>query len=85
MTGLEILQMFGIIITAALIVFNFVMLKNCMEGIWTYEEAFNPIYIYNHISVNVFGAILLCILGHICLLPAVPFYWLYKLCTVGRR
>ena len=45
----------------------------------------NPIFIYNKTKVNWFGAALLATLGNIVFLPYALFYWLYKLCTVGRR
>jgi hypothetical protein len=45
----------------------------------------NPILIYNNVSVNWFGCIVLTILAHIAAGPWVVFYWLYKLCTVGRK
>lgn len=45
----------------------------------------NPVVIYNNVSVNWFGCIVLTILAHIAAGPWVIFYWLYKLCTVGRK
>lgn len=45
----------------------------------------NPVVIYNNVSVNWFGCIVLTILAHIAAGPWVVFYWLYKLCTVGRK
>lgn len=45
----------------------------------------NPIVIYNNVSVNWFGCIVLTILAHIAAGPWAIFYWLYKLCTVGRK
>ena len=48
-------------------------------------EFVNPIYIYRHCRVNIFGAIFLTILfSFICPLGTVG-YWIYKLCTVGRK
>lgn len=45
----------------------------------------NPIWIYRHYGVNVFGAIILTILFNlICPIGSIC-YWFYKLCTVGRR
>ena len=51
------------------------------EGI----EFVNPVFIYKKCRVNAFGAILvaflfslICPIGTIC-------YWIYKLCTVGRK
>ena len=44
----------------------------------------NPIVIYEHVRVNWFGAILICILLNL-LLPSISIpYWIYKLVTVGR-
>jgi len=45
----------------------------------------NPVVIYNNVSVNWFGCIVLTILAHIAAGPWVVFYWFYKLCTVGRK
>ena len=61
--------------------------------LWNHEEFFiedfdniyNPLTIYEYFEVNVFGCILLTLLFHILILLPAPFYWLYKLCTVGRR
>ena len=49
------------------------------------DETLNPICIYYIHKVNIFGCVLLAILGHLLLPWIAPFYWLYKLCTVGRR
>jgi hypothetical protein len=48
-------------------------------------EFVNPLVIYKRTKVNWFGAILLAIIyGMMC--PIATFvYWLYKLCTVGRK
>lgn len=45
----------------------------------------NPIWIYKHYNVNYFGAALIFILYNlICPIGSIC-YWLYKLCTVGRK
>lgn len=45
----------------------------------------NPIVIYNNIPVNWFGTLLLTIIFNV-LLPSVAIpYWIYKICTVGRK
>lgn len=45
----------------------------------------NPLVIYYSVKVNWFGCILLTILVNgILPLVAIP-YWIYKICTVGRR
>lgn len=48
-------------------------------------EFVNPLVIYKQTRVNWFGAFFLATLyGVIC--PIATFiYWLYKLCTVGRK
>ena len=45
----------------------------------------NPIVIYNNVNVNWFGCIVLTILAHIIAGPWTCLYWLYKICTVGRK
>ena len=45
----------------------------------------NPIVIYNKIKINWFGALLLAIVFNVVLpVIAIP-YWIYKICTVGRK
>ena len=50
-----------------------------------FDSAYNPFAIYEAFDVNILGCIILTLLFHVLLLPPAPFYWLYKLCTVGRR
>ena len=45
----------------------------------------NPNVLYNTGRVNRFGAYFLAIIFSIMFLPAAICYWIYKLCTVGRR
>lgn len=45
----------------------------------------NPLVIYDAISVNWFGAILIAAFLHILLPVVAVLYWFYKLCTVGRK
>ena len=48
-------------------------------------EYVNPVWIYKRYRVNYFGAAVLCILYNlICPIGSIC-YWIYKLCTVGRR
>ena len=49
------------------------------------ETLLNPIIIYKENNVNIFGCIMLTIGGHLLCPLIAPFYWFYKLCTVGRR
>lgn len=45
----------------------------------------NPIIIYKNLEVNWFGAILLTIIFN-AFFPIISIpYWIYKLCTVGRK
>ena len=45
----------------------------------------NPVVIYNNVKVNWLGAALLSIILNIAFpLISIP-YWIYKLCTIGRR
>lgn len=86
----------GEIIVLSLIVWNvigaFILIPitlkdDCRGFTYTYIEidALNPIYIYQHTSCNIFGTILLTILVNL-LCPIVTIcYWVYKLCTVGRK
>ena len=46
---------------------------------------FNPMVLYEHWQVNWFGAYFLGILFSVLLAPLSIWYWLYKLCTVGRK
>ena len=45
----------------------------------------NPIVLYNSIKVNWFGTSLLSIAFNLMLPSAAVFYWIYKICTVGRK
>ena len=45
----------------------------------------NPRVIYDNIDVNWFGAIFLAIVFNILLPLSAVIYWMYKLCTVGRK
>lgn len=48
-------------------------------------EFVNPNWIYRNYRVNKFGAIFLSVLfGLICPIGTI-IYWIYKLCTIGRK
>ena len=49
------------------------------------ENFINPINVYRLNKVNVFGCILLTILGNVMFPYYAIGYWFYKLCTVGRK
>lgn len=46
---------------------------------------FNPRVLHKYWQVNWFGAYFLGILFSALLAPLSIWYWLYKLCTVGRK
>ena len=48
-------------------------------------EFVNPLVIYNQTRVNWFGAFFLATLYGVMCPIATLIYWLYKLCTVGRK
>ena len=48
-------------------------------------EFVNPLIIYKRTRVNWFGAFFLATLYGVMCPVATFIYWLYKLCTVGRR
>ena len=48
-------------------------------------EFVNPLVIYKQTSVNWFGAFFLATLYGVMCPVATFIYWLYKLCTVGRK
>lgn len=45
----------------------------------------NPLFIYRHAKVNWFGASLLALIANVSIPCWAIMYWIYKLCTVGRR
>lgn len=60
---------------------NFVVIEDDIGWQWI-----NPVVIYQNVSVNWFGCIVLTILAHIAAGPVwACLYWFYKLCTVGRK
>lgn len=52
---------------------------------WVWDEVYNPITIYKRYKVNYFGCFFLTLLFHIIFPWSAPVFWLYKLCTVGRK
>ena len=45
----------------------------------------NPIKIYKTYHVNYFGAALICIIYNLMCPVGSIGYWIYKICTVGRK
>lgn len=82
---MEVLISIAVIVSTVLIVLNIVVLCNVMDQDISYENLLNPIVIYKNHKVNIFGCIVLTLLGNIAFCLAAPFYWFYKLCTVRRR
>ena len=73
--GIELLVLFNIII--AILVYAEV------GAVWfTFK---NPIVVYNNIKVNWFGAWFIAIIINIGSPITSIFYWMCKLCTVGRK
>ena len=50
-----------------------------------WEEFFNPFTIYEENKVNWFGAWFLAIISFIFITPVALIFYIYKLCTIGRR
>lgn len=48
-------------------------------------EFVNPIHIYKNSKMNIFGAIFVSILMSLICPIGTIIYWIYKLCTVGRK
>lgn len=54
------------------------------DGI-SWEVFFNPCKIYKTVKVNWFGAWLLSIFAFLVFTPIALIFYIYKLCTIGRR
>lgn len=66
----------------------FILLLDSPDGLPFEAEGFefvNPVYIYRRCRVNVFGAILISLLMSLICPFGTVGYWIYKLCTVGRK
>ena len=48
-------------------------------------EFVNPIWLYNRLFINWFGAVSLSIIFFVLTAPVTIWYWIYKLFTVGRK
>jgi hypothetical protein len=48
-------------------------------------EFVNPIFLYMKLKINWFGAFFLAIIFNLLTLPFAIIYWIYKICTVGRK
>lgn len=75
-----------IVYTVATGLINMFIMAACLDnGDVVGLQWINPIVIYNNVSVNWLGCIVLTILTHIVAGPWIIVYWFYKLCTVGRK
>ena len=54
-------------------------------GFEALEDIFDPIVKYRDGYFNLFGVIVLTVILNIIFMPMAIVFWLYKLCTVGRR
>ena len=50
-----------------------------------WEVFFNPYKIYKVVKVNWFGAWFLSVLAFLSITPIALIFYIYKLCTIGRR
>lgn len=48
-------------------------------------EFVNPVFLYQSLRVNWFGAFFLAVIFNLLTVPIAIVYWIYKLCTVGRN
>ena len=55
------------------------------SGMYEYFSLVNPKVIYRKLPVNWFGVILLTIIFNVCFVIVSVPYWIYKICTVGRK
>ena len=45
----------------------------------------NPLFIYRRVRVNGFGAGFIALVANVAFPIIAIVYWMYKLCTVGRK
>ena len=67
-----------------IIVFNFIAAFYIFLFIGNFNF-FNPFVIYKKRKVNWFGALLIAIIFNIMFPFVALLYWIYKICTVGRK
>lgn len=48
-------------------------------------EFVNPKYLYEGGNLNWFGAVFIALIWNLLFAPFALIYWMYKLCTVGRK
>lgn len=77
-------------IIEGLIVFYIVLQLALLFGIFLDEidvglAWFNPLWLYQHLPVNWFGAFFVALIGNLMFIPFAVGYWMYKVCTIGRK
>ena len=81
MSPLEVVFTIWIVVN---VIMFFIFVGTC--GFEDYGFAWlNPLFIYEYIDVNWFGALLLTLVANVIFVPYAISYWFYKLCTVGRK
>ena len=79
---IDFLIIFGFLLIPIYISIIAIIVEFACVGEIDLDEVFNPVVVYrNSYKLNIFGAILYCILMNIILAPIAPFYWIYYLCT----
>lgn len=77
--GIIVWNIFGLVICVAIMLDEH---DSYADFNW---DKLNPLYIYRNTNCNILGCILLTILVNL-LCPILSIcYWVYKLCTVGRK
>ena len=69
---------------AANIIGGLVFFCGVTDGL-DWEELFNPFVIFQKNKVNWFGAWLIAAVSFICMMPFALCFYIYKLCTIGRK
>ena len=83
---MEILYTFSVLFVAVMLVSNCLMIPYvCSNGMDALEEYFNPFVLYKIHKVNVVGSIALMVFWNAFFVLHAIYFWVYKLCTVGRR
>jgi hypothetical protein len=54
-------------------------------GFESLEDMFDPVVRYESEEFNPFGVVVLTVVFNVIFMPMAIVFWLYKLCTVGRR
>jgi hypothetical protein len=76
-----------IVFTSCILAFYIVTLFVFIQMIVTSTvgELFNPYEMADANCVDMITATILVVINHIAFLPEAICYWIYKLCTIGRK